>query len=240
MIKLFFLSFLITIICVSVQGQSINGSWINSKIIDYYQSDEVKACDIKFFGDNKFVPLYLSFDRTNHVIVTFRIEQPKLNYKVKLMKTNFFVITHGKNKFEIHLNGDSLTLNYNQNLITFKKVINTYTNDVFGNYIKNIIFGGNKKFIIKFLTQAKRSQRIIIKRSNFLQEMKEILKCKNVEFAQLGTFNYNKFCLPELALYNCDNNKSNGPIVLGIFIQNDFIKFIDNSKKVILELQLLR
>jgi len=232
--KFIILSFVISIFSASIiRGQSfdrksISGSWININVINSYESNKEHPCDLKYFDDDRFLPLYLSFENKNQLKITFRIEQKIFTYNVSQSNPDSILIYRGKNVFKIYVIKDLLRLQYHNNLITFKKVSNTYSNDVFGEFIKDIIFKNYKNYIIASFTETKNYNNKAFNRYNFLMALKEIFQCKEVEIVQLGSLKYGKSCLPEIALYNNEESEFKSPRVLGILIENGIIKFVDN------------
>ena len=231
--KKIILYFIITTIYTSAQSQDhnrniITGSWININITDYYDSNKEYPCDIKYFDNDKFMSLYLSFENKNQLKITFRIEQKIFTYNVIQSNPDSIIIYKGKNVFRIYLIKDLLRLQYHNNLIIFKKVSNTYSSDVLGEFIKDIIFKNYKNYIIASFTETKDYNNKVFNRYNLLMTLKEIFQCKEVEIVQLGSLKYGKSCLPEIALYYSEGSKFKSPRVLGILIENGIIKFVDN------------
>jgi hypothetical protein len=204
--------------------------------VDYYKSDKSKPCDIKYFGNDKFLPLYLSFENKHQVKVTLRIEQKILTYNVKYLGSHSF-ITRNKNVYEIYLiKHDTLKLRYNGNLVLFKRVSYSYSVNVFDQFIKDIIFKEIKSYKIASFTENYKYLRSVITASNFNEKMKAIFSCQQVEFAQLASFQYGNSCLPEIALYG-NTTKLKNPRELGIKVENNNIKFIDKAGNIILILE---
>jgi len=119
--KKIILYFIITTLWTSVQGQHLNkktitGSWINTNVTNYYESNKEHACDIKYFDNDKFVPLYMSFENKNRLKITFRIEQKIFTYSVNQSNPDSIIICRGKNIFKIYLIKDLLKLQYHNNL----------------------------------------------------------------------------------------------------------------------------
>lgn len=238
------LYFIITIVYASAQCQNSNkkantitGTWINTNVSDFYESKKENACDINYFDNNKFVPLYLSFENENLLKITFRIEQRVFTYKVNQSKPNSIVISRNKNIYKIFLSNDILTLNYNDNLITFKKVSDNYSTDVFGEFIKGVVFRKNDNYTVLSFKERNGYTGYVFTKKDFKQKIKEIFRCDHVDIVQLGSFKFEKSCLPEIALYYNNRNKWSSPRVLGIITDKDNIKFIDNSGNNILTLK---
>lgn len=236
------LYFVITTLCASVQGQSFNkktvtGSWINTNVADFYESNKEHACDINYFDNDKFVPLYLSFENESQLKITFRIEQRIFTYKVNHTNSDSISISRGENIYKIYLEKDVLKLRYRGNLITFKKVSDNYSSDVFGEFIKDIIFRKHKNFTITSFKESNNYNGYVFRKNNFKQKLKELFKCDQVDVVQLGSFKSGSTCLPEIALYYNAKNKMGSPRVLGIITDTDNVEFIDNSGTTILTLK---
>jgi hypothetical protein len=229
------LNIVFCVLCFSVRGQVndkiyISGSWINTDVSDVYESGKSKFCDIKYFGDSsRFVPLFLSFESGKELRITFRIEQPVLTYRVLHSCHDSISISRGLNTYKIYIFGERLRLRYNNNWITFRKVANSYSNDVFGEFIKDGIFKSRFKYTIDSFAESNNYNNAVVNRNNFQQTMKEIFNCEQVEIVTLGTFKFGEFCLPEVAIYYNRTSKRSSPRVLGIDRSNNNINLIDSA-----------
>jgi hypothetical protein len=239
--KKIILFFIFNSIWASTQGQGhskniITGSWININVSDYYESNNKISCDTKYFDNNEFVPSYLSFENNDQLRITFKIEQKIFTYTVTYFSSDSIIIHRGNNIFKIYLNNDLLKLQYYNKVITFKKVSDHYSTDVFGEFIKSVIFKKYLNFITTSFKKGNHYNDKIINRNNFKMKMKEIFMCDAVDFAQLALFNWRNSCLPEIAIYYSKEDKWVPPRVLGLLIDNDNVKFIDSSGRIILTL----
>ena len=244
-ILFYFIAFLF---CLSAKGQvvkkkSISGSWINTAVADYYESIKDSTCSVFQLNHRRLVPLYLSFDDKNQVKITFRIEQNIATYNITESARSFVVIAFGKKHQKIYLKNGLLNLQIEGNiinegyLISFKKVSDQYSNDVFGEFIKGIIFEKNKTYTIATLNESNSCNNKVINRNNFQAVLKEVFKCDGIDIANLASFKFGKYCLPELAIYN--NNQGNqwtNPRILGIQTRKDYVKFIDSTGVSVLTL----
>ena len=172
------LYFLVVVLCNSVQSQmsserKITGSWINIGLTEYYEAEMPKMCDIKDFDNDKFVPLFLSFVNKNEVKVTFRYEQTIHTYKVDYSKPDSTYIYIGQDIHKIYVENDTLKLKYNQNLISFRKVSDSYSSDVFGEYMKRKIFMEHKNYLVT-LFKENYGYSESINESNFKQKFKKL------------------------------------------------------------------
>lgn len=223
------------------QGQSsktLAGSWINMNVIDYYKSDKDCSCLLKDFENDKFVPLYLSFNNLVQVKISFRIEQEIFTYKVKNVKRDSAMIIRGHNSYNIYLKNGKLKLKFHNRVVTFVKVSDNYSKDVFGEFIRNLIFDKHKSYIIDSFLRANDNnyKNIVFDRINFQEQLKKIFKSKEVEIVQLGTFKFNDSCFPEIAIYYSGEKKYDSPEVLGIIAKDDRINFVDKSGVTVLSL----
>ncbi|MDD4971837.1 MAG: hypothetical protein PHT07_20625 [Paludibacter sp.] len=232
--KKIILYFIVMVLCKFGQCQvpsknDIKGSWINLSITEYYESNKQHACDINYFDNDKFIPLYLSFENKDQVKITNRIEQTIFTYKVNYTKPDSIFIYRGENIYSIYVLKDTLKLMHNQNVISFKKVSDNYSTDVFGEYIKGVIFKKHENYLNSSFKESHVYNNILISRANFKDKIMEIFKCDHVDFVQLGSFKFKNTCLPEIALYYDNSKKRERPRVIGILIENDEINFIDES-----------
>lgn len=220
--------------CQTFNKSKITGSWININVAEYYES-VLQKCDSNYFDNNKFIPLYLSFDN-DQVKLTLRIEQTIFNYKVNYSKSNSICIQRGNNNYRIFVSNDTLKLNYNQNLIVFRKVADNFSSDVFEEYIKKSIFLNHEKYLVSSFKNINKVNNTPIDKSNFKHKIKNLFKCDHVDFVQLGFLSYKNICLPKIALYYNSNKEFTSPRVLGILIETNEVKLIDTSGTVILTL----
>ncbi|MDO6433110.1 hypothetical protein Q4E93_21050 [Flavitalea sp. BT771] len=232
----------IAVLCASVQGQiarakTITGAWINVNVAGFYESGEGHDCSIKYFDHEKFLPLYLSFENDNQVKVTFRIEQRVFTYKVAHTGPDSMSISREDNVYSLYLVKEALKLRYKGDLITFKKVSENYSADVFGEFIKGIVFRDNKTYKVASFIESGNYGNWVFDKSNFKLKIKALFKCDHVDVVQLGSFKFQNTCLPEIALYYDSNSKWSGPRVLGIIINKDAIRFIDNKGGDVLTLK---
>jgi len=88
-------------------------------------------------------------------------------------------------------------------IATFIKVSDYSSKDIFGDFIKNIVFNRHKNYRIdSFIRPRDNSyENIVLNKGNFQKKLKEIFKSEEVEIVQLGTFRFGKSCWPELAIY---------------------------------------
>jgi hypothetical protein len=227
----------------SVDGQAINeksafGSWINIDVADYYTSDEKQICDIKYFDKDEFIPLFLSFKSRDEIEINFRIEQKKVSYKVNYVNGVLTSISRGKNTYKVDLGIDFLKLRYNNHLVTFKRVSDSYTNDVFGSFIKGLIFREHKSYVI--VRSINKDYKLkLITAQNFSENIRKIFRCSQYEFVLLGSFEYQGKCLPEIAIYRAKAKGESIPESLGILSEKTEIKFVDHANHTVLGLKSL-
>lgn len=187
------------------------GSWINANLAEYYESGDEHPCgDIKYFDNDKFVPLYFSFTNEKKLRITSRIEQKLFStYFIISSGSDSIVISNGTKKTRtIYLYGELLKLRYDNNLLVFRKVSDIYSTDVFGEFIKQKLFKKYKRFKISFSKSGNKSD-IEFTRFNVKQNLIKIFKCKSVDFVQLGSQKFKGLCLPQVALYG-DEKTSEG------------------------------
>lgn len=225
-------------IYTSALGQVMNknrmgGSWINSSVSNFYKSNQSNGCDTNYFEKNEFVPLYISFEAENQVKITYRTEQRIVAYKVRYSGSDMIFSYRGKTVYKVSLLNNVLQLYYKGNLIRFEKVSDSYSGDVFGECIKNLIFKNKKSYVVDSYKSVKYNH-TLIDRNNFKDQIKKIFGCDYVDFVQLMFFKYKDVCLPEIALYYKGNLKSGTPQVLGIFQEKSSIKLVDNTGNIIL------
>ena len=235
------LCFIISIFSAAVQAQKFDkkeftGSWLNVNIADFYESKNGYDCNNYSFDNEKFRPLYLSFLNKDKLIITFRIEHKKFIYKVDYSNPEAIFIRYEKNAFRISVLKEVLRLQYDGNLIMFKKVSDNFSTDVLGEYIKGMIFKDHKSYTIKFFKENNKYDSRI-NRKNFQQKIQELFKCDEVEFVKLGRMKSGNTCLPEIALYFNTGVRSNTPRVLGILKDRGGIRFIDSAGDNILILK---
>lgn len=241
--KKFILYISLTALWVFVQGQGNNmrtfaGSWINTNVTDFYESTKNIHCDFKYFDNDEFVPLYLSFENENEVKITYRIEQRIFTYKVIHSTPDSISISGGKNIYKIYFENNLLKFQYNENLITFRKASNKYSIYVFAEYIKGIIFRNHKTYMVTSFKENNNHNKMLVSKDDFEQKLRDIFGCEHVEIVQLGTFKYEPYCLPEIALYDSAKNKLGALTrTLGVLISEDNVQFVDNSGAIIVELK---
>ena len=217
----------------AVQGQRANslhitGSWINVSVADLYESSKEKNLDVKAFSDERFTPLFLSFQNDDKVKVTFRVEQTVGNYSASAVSNDSFVIRNAKNEYGIFQQGNMLRLTRNHRPVLFKRVSDKYSSDVFGEYIKGLIFYGNDKRFISFCKGTKMYDNAPITSDNFTQKIKKIFKCDHAGFSTLGSTKYNSTRLPLLLLYYNNGKNSSRPLAYGVLIDKEEVRFLDD------------
>jgi hypothetical protein len=215
----------------------LSGSWINTNVSDSYELILNHACNIYYFDNNKFLPLYLSFLDENHLKATFRIEQKIFTFLVNHSNPDSIFIYRDKNHYRIYFENGVLKLQYGRYLITFKKVSNNYSKNVFGEYVKENIFKKNKSYVITFFKESDKYKKLLVNRNNFLPTMVQMFKCNAVDLVDLGTFGFENACLPEVAIYQEGNARQDGPRRLGIVIGTDSIILVDSRRTNILTLK---
>lgn len=198
-------------------------------VVDYYETGAEQVCDLKYFDEDKFTPLYLSFERKDQLKLTYKLEQKIFTYKVNYSSSDSIFISRGKNLHRIYISNDTLTLKYNKNLIPFKKVSDNFSSDVFGEYMKGIIFKKHENYLVSSFMGKAASSVCIIKKENFKKKIKEIFKCDYIDFVQLGLVRVKNNCLPTIALYYNNSKETTNPYILGILMQTDEVNFIDVS-----------
>jgi len=223
--------------CQVSNKNNINGSWINISINEYYKSNNQLVCDVNYFDNDKFIPLFLSFENKHQVKLTPRIEQTIFTYEVNYSNPDSIIIYRGRNVYRIYIINDTLKLKYNQNIISFTKVSETFSSDVFGEYVKGIMFKTHQTYSVSFFSDSHSNTNFSMNSSNFNEKIKLLFKCDNVDFVQLGTYKYKNTCLPEIAIYYNNSKKWNYPRILGILIENDKINFIDESGIIVLTIK---
>jgi len=241
---LIIITFSLSAVGQNAKNKSITGSWINAAVFDYYESLKDSTCNVFHLNYHRLEPLYLSFNDRRQLKITYRYEQPGAIYKITQSAENIVVIAFGKKFQKIYLENGLLKLKIEGNLInegnliTFKKVSDNYSNDVFGEFIKGIIFKKYNTYLIASFTETNIYNNKRVKRNDFRQVMKEIFNCDAVDIAQMGTFKHQHLCLPEIAIYyNDKGSKWTNPRVLGIQSGNDYVRLIDTSGVVILTLK---
>lgn len=209
--------------------ENLSGSWINSKVIQYYKSDNIPPCNNNFYANDEFIPLSLSFNNKNQINIIFRNEQRILTYDIKSVKENTIVISRGKIVFTLTYTDGALKLEYNKHTIFFTKVSDSFTIDAFAEFIKSEIFKEYDNYLITALSENKDFNNTKISRNSFESIFKKIFKCKYVNVVPLGLFNYKNYCLPEIALYYDEQSKQSGPKIFGVMKDEEGVKFIDAS-----------
>jgi hypothetical protein len=231
------LYFIVTIFCASAMGQKINknaitGSWLNVKIVDLYEPKNGHGCDISSFDNHdKLRPLYLSFINPNKVIIKFRVEGGKEIWNVNYSNPDSIFISLGKIIYRISVLKGVLQLRDKDHLIIYKKVSDGYSKDVFGEYVKDIIFSEHKSYAISFFKESNKYSNSIVNRENFTHKIGELFKSDAVEFVKLGAMKYGNTCLPEIVLY-FEPEKAYNMRVFGILKDKGNIGFIDRSSGV--------
>ena len=124
----------------------------------------------------------MSFDDKNQLKIAYRYEQPIITCKITHSAPSFVVIAFGKKHQKIYLKNGLLNLQIEGNiinegyLISFKKVSDQYSKDVFGEFIKGIIFGKNKTYTIASFNESNSYNNKVINRNNFQAVLKEVFK----------------------------------------------------------------
>jgi len=215
----------------------IRGSWINNQMYEYYKSAKTNPCNEKFFERSNSVPLYLSFNEKKQIEITFRYEQKIGIYHIKSSVGDSIIAYKDRRVLKIKLMKDLLVMEYEGRTVSFKKVSSSYSNDVFGEFVKSLVFENHNSYTIESFNENKKFNNRIVDRGNFRQTLKEVFACEFVNFAQLGLFKYGDYCLPELALYYKNKDSSDGPKLLGINTEYKIVKFINSSGEVVLRLK---
>jgi hypothetical protein len=223
--------------CQTVKKE-IQGSWINSNIQNYYKAYNT-VCDLNSFGSD-VVPLYLTFKDSKTLNITFKIEQKIFTYRViKTFKDSVIIKGNGNTRV-LYTKDNTLSLNYNGQVIPFTKVSDSYSKDVFAEFIKSEVFKEYDKYIISSYIENKDFDSMKVDRNNFESILKSLFKCDDVNIVTLGLFEYQNHCLPEIAIYYGEQDKRPSPRTLGIMKDNDSIRFIDASGTAILTLKGVR
>ncbi|MDE3212112.1 MAG: hypothetical protein KGM98_02680 [Bacteroidota bacterium] len=232
-------SFWVSVAAQEKANVPMEGSWINANLAHFYLASSQESCEIQQFGDRQYLPLYLSFINDKQLQITERIEQPVRDYHIQYTSTISLRVFNNKVSHNLFLQQDTLFLSYFHNRIPFVRVSAKYSNDVFGNFILNLIFEKNKRYSIAFNNGGHNWDKKIITIRNFQLYLKKFFKATYVEFVQLGGLRYHNSCVPEIALYNKEGTAfKTPPTVLGIIIENHEIKFIkEGDEKNILTLK---
>lgn len=204
------------------KGQT--GSWINENIVKYYMGGKEKSCSIEDFDNDKYIPLSISFKEANELILSLRIEQRKAYYKATYYKGELISISNKINVYKVRQSNNVLVLNYRGNKISFRKVSNTFSNNVFMEFIKNLIFKSNKSLKLSIRGCGKPTE---VTKQNLLKKLNAGFRGNMVEFVELGTYKSGDKCLPEIAIYQKNEGKWERPQILGILINDNEVKFID-------------
>lgn len=232
---------LITAICFESRAQDetknfIFGSYINTKIIDYYNSNDFHACEDNFFDNKGFEPLYITINKDSSVEMSLRFEQKTSFYHIHASEMNSYTLVNAYISRKLVVNDGNMILDYNGNTIGFAKVSDESKKDVFGEFIEYLLFVKNKNLSIDTSLVAVSSRNLVLNRTNFLTVLKELFKCEYISFAELATFKYDEKCLPSIALYYNETSGIVSPRVFGIHIAVDSVKLIDEKGNVILKL----
>lgn len=206
--------------------KSQSGSWINQNVIKYYMNGQGLGCNIKDFDNDKFIPLSISFKSTNKLVVVFRAEQSVAYYIANYSDGNLVSISNKKNIYKVEQSNDILMLNYHGNKIQFKKVSDNFSNDVFMEFIKNLIFN-NHSFLTLRLSNSNKITKVT--KDDIIEKLKGVFRCDLLEAVQLGTFKDGERCLPEIVAYHKINNQLSSPQIFGVVIDPGRVTFIDSS-----------
>lgn len=248
--KIFSIIFALIIVAHQLYGQKpsneiLVGSWINNKIIDHYSCHNDCVCDTKnyFFDRENYGPLYLSFDTKGKVKITFRYEQRVITYGVMRKDDGSFTICNENTRkpiFDVKYQNDTLAVKFENYWINFTRVSSKDSKTVFAEFVKSIIFRKYHNYIIASEYISKKINLIKINQlniANIESRLKNFFKCSTVEFAELVSFDDHGSCLPAVALFTDNKKMWVAPRVLGIRIENDFVKFLDTSGTTVLILK---
>ncbi len=212
------------------------GSWLNMEIVDYYNNSDGNGCLVRGWADTLFCPRSISFENPSLIRMTFFPEQREFVYRVIRKKHDSLTIHNTANTRKLYLAHDTLKLQYSERIVQYLKVSNQFSNDVFGDFIKNKIFERHKHYRISAFTESRVKMTEPINRISFVRIMKELFKCDRAEIVTLSTFKYSDKCLPEINFYFKEGPRVRYPRTLAILLNREEVEFIDKNANTVLRL----